>query len=86
MARKTVAHPRIFTPDEAADMLSVGRTSIYKLVNEGKLRAVRVPGIYGLRIRAEDLDAYLRNAKPVAPKRVEDGRPKRSRSRSRSAA
>lgn len=85
MARKTTTQPRIFTPDEAAITLAIGRTSIYKLVREGKLRAVRVPGISGIRIRSEDIDAYLRNAVAVAPA-MNDGRPKRSRSRARSAA
>lgn len=82
MPRDTApAKPRIFTPEEAARVLAITRPTVYKLIRRGVLRAVRVPGISGMRIRSEDIDAYLRNAVPVIPPPVDDGRPKRSRSR-----
>ena len=72
--------PRIFTMEEAARVLAVERSTVYKLVKRGVLRAVRVPGIASMRIRSEDIDAYLRGAVPVVVP-VDDERPKRSRSR-----
>jgi len=77
--------PRLYSFTEAAAVLSISRPTIYRLVRAGVIPAVRVPGIHGMRIRAVDLDAYVRSAKRVAPT-VDDGRPPRSRSRKSAAA
>ena len=45
------------TIDEAADLLSIGRTSVYQLMNSGQLRSVKV-GARRLVPRAE-LEAFV---------------------------
>lgn len=70
---------RILSPMEAAASLGIQRTSIYRLVREGRLRAVTIPGISGIRFLPADLDAYVATALPVAPS-DDDGRRSRSRS------
>ncbi|MGH2670266.1 MAG: helix-turn-helix domain-containing protein [bacterium] len=34
----------LFTPEEAAERLSVGRSKIYELIGDGRLRSVRLGG------------------------------------------
>jgi putative molybdopterin biosynthesis protein len=48
-----------YTPEEAADRLSVSLSTIYRLVKAGQLKAARVGR--QLRFTAADLDEYLRN-------------------------
>ena len=45
-----------------AQLLGIGRTTVYRLVNTGELRAVRVGE--RLRFRPEDVDAYLERGSP----------------------
>jgi excisionase family DNA binding protein len=42
---------------EAARRLSIGRTQMYKLINTGEIRAVRIGR--SRRIRVSDLEAYV---------------------------
>ncbi len=48
---------RLLTVPELCDVLRIGRTTAYRLVNGGSLRAVVVGD--RLRFRPEDIDAYL---------------------------
>lgn len=76
--------PRVYSIDEAAEILAVGRTSIYKLVRRGTLTAIKIDGLRGMRIKADDLDAMIASARIVTPSELDaedDGRPVRSRSR-----
>lgn len=57
-----------FTVNEAADYLRVSRRTIYKLVQEDRLKAYRVGAERHLRFRREDLDAALT---PVDPSEAE---------------
>ena len=54
----------MLTVDEAAHYLRISRRQVYKIVRGGDLRAVRVGE--RLRLRPEDVDAYLeRRLEPV---------------------
>lgn len=45
-------------PEEAADVLRISRTSLYRLIRSGALPASRLPsGV--LRVRASDVEALL---------------------------
>jgi len=50
----------LLTPKEAADLLKVSVSSIYRLIGEGKLSAIRIGG-KGLTIRIlkKDLDPFM---------------------------
>ena len=49
---------------EAAEILSVSPTSVYRMIKAGKLPAVRI-GERSLRIRAGDLDQYIEARRDV---------------------
>lgn len=60
--------PKMYRIREAAEILSVSEATIRRLINDGKLRALKVRG--SLRIDENDLTAYLRSCKvplPVVP-------------------
>lgn len=58
-ARGAIANKKaILRPDEVADELRVSRDTIYRLIREGKLVAIRVG--FQLRIRAEDYREFTR--------------------------
>lgn len=46
----------LFTPEQAAEALGVGRTKLYELLREGSLASVMVGG--SRRIRRSDLDRF----------------------------
>ena len=48
----------LFTVSEVAKMLKVNRNFVYKLINEGELKAVKVGSI---KIREGDLNEYINN-------------------------
>jgi len=48
---------RLFTPDEAAQFLSVSQRTVKRLVAEGRLRAYKIRR--SMRFRLEDLEAYI---------------------------
>ncbi len=50
--------------DEAARACGIGRTSLYELIGEGKLKAIRAAG--RRLILREDLEAYLRSCREAA--------------------
>ena len=52
----------LLTIAELAQLLGIGRTTVYRLVNTGELRAVRVGE--RLRFRPEDVNAYLQRGSP----------------------
>jgi excisionase family DNA binding protein len=47
----------LYTVEEVAEMLSVSRHTIYKLVKDGELESVKVRG--ARRVLAEALEAYV---------------------------
>ena len=49
----------VLTPAQAAELLSIGRTKLYELVNAGLLKTITVYAGGPIRIRRSDLDAYL---------------------------
>ena len=48
---------KLHRPDEAAEMLSVSRSSIYRLVADGALEACKVRG--SLRITTSSIEAFI---------------------------
>ncbi len=52
----------LLTIAELARLLGIGRTTVYRLVNTGELRAVRVGE--RLRFRPEDVNTYLERGSP----------------------
>jgi excisionase family DNA binding protein len=49
---------RLLTVNEVADLLRVSRMTVYRLIKEGQLAAIRVGRSY--RLREDDVDEYLR--------------------------
>ncbi len=56
---------KLLTPPEAWAYLQIGRTSLYRLVKQGKLPVIRVGKL--LRFRKEDLDALSTKADAPSP-------------------
>jgi excisionase family DNA binding protein len=56
----TLVHRRLLTLDQVADYLAVGRPLVDDLVRTGGLRVLRMGP--ELRIRPEELEAFLRRA------------------------
>ena len=54
--------PEFYTVQEVADRMRVSRKTIYRLVERGALRAVRLGDVY--RIPREALEALLRGERP----------------------
>jgi excisionase family DNA binding protein len=52
-----ISMERLYTVREVQEILKVGRSFAYKLVQSGEIRAVRVGRC--LRVRATDLEAYI---------------------------
>lgn len=52
-----VERSRVFTPQEAADMLGVSKQTIINWIRDGKIRAERTPGGH-FRIAVEDFSAF----------------------------
>jgi excisionase family DNA binding protein len=48
----------LHTLKEAADLLGVGRTTMYELINSGRLKVTRI-GSRGIRISDEELKRYI---------------------------
>ena len=57
MAKAMDSHSRFVTVAEVANLLRVSNMTVYRLINAGELRAVRIGRSY--RLRADDVDAYL---------------------------
>ena len=54
--------PLLLTPEEAAEVLRVGRTTIYALMKAGDLRAVHIGR--SCRISRAELERYIRQLAP----------------------
>jgi excisionase family DNA binding protein len=53
---------KLLTPDQVAEFLSISRNMVYRIINTGKLEAIKVENI--LRIPEESLKEYIdRNKK-----------------------
>jgi excisionase family DNA binding protein len=52
-----LSRARFLTVSEVADLLRVSSMTIYRLIKDGEMPAVRVGKSY--RLREEDIDAYL---------------------------
>lgn len=50
---------RLLRPDEVATLLSVSKRSVYRLIADGHMPALKVGST--LRIALEDLDKYIRD-------------------------
>jgi excisionase family DNA binding protein len=48
---------RLLTVNEVADLLRVSRMTVYRLIKEGDMAALRVGRSY--RLREDDVDSYL---------------------------
>lgn len=57
MASFEALQPLLYRMSEVADLLGLGQSKVYRLVREGKLRAVKVDG--AIRIPRESLELYL---------------------------
>ena len=53
-------HSGLLTTKQAADMLACSRQHVVKLIEEGKLRAEKIPGGTHRRIRLKDLLEFIR--------------------------
>ncbi|MBA2497848.1 MAG: helix-turn-helix domain-containing protein [Acidimicrobiia bacterium] len=51
------ARPQLLTVGEVATMLRVSNMTVYRLVQSGELRALKIGKSY--RLRDDDVDAYL---------------------------
>ena len=48
---------KLLTVNEVADLLRVSRMTVYQLIKEGQMKALRVGRSY--RLREDDVDEYL---------------------------
>lgn len=55
--------PRVYTVEEVADILKVKPRTVYNLVKDGTIRAVRI-GERQMRITDDALNSYLRGGQP----------------------
>jgi excisionase family DNA binding protein len=60
----------LFSADEAAAWLGVSRSSVFRLVRERRLVAVRP--FRELRFRQADLEAFVASLEPANPRAVSD--------------
>jgi excisionase family DNA binding protein len=51
-------HKYLHTVNEAAELLGVGRTTMYELINSGQLKVTRI-GTRGIRISDEELKRFI---------------------------
>ena len=68
--------PLLLTPEEAADVLRLGRTTVYALMKAGELRAVHIGR--SCRLSRSELERYVRGLEtprttPRAPRRTRTG-------------
>lgn len=59
MSDERMHHPKraLLTPKEAAHMLSIGRTTLYELLGQGKLPAIKIGRLQ--RIPQDELEAFI---------------------------
>ena len=57
MHPQTNPTPRVMlTPEQAADALGIGRTTVFALIKSGELRSLRIGHLR--RVPADEIDAY----------------------------
>ena len=56
--------PLLLTPEEAAEMVAIGRTKLYALLRVGAIESVRIGG--SRRIPADALEAYVERLRAEA--------------------
>lgn len=66
-ANRLRQHALVYTPEEAAQVLKIGRTKIYELLHCGKLRSVRIGRTRRIPVAA--LESFLEEQQEV---RVDD--------------
>ncbi|HYZ10547.1 MAG TPA: helix-turn-helix domain-containing protein [Actinomycetota bacterium] len=57
MAQRSFREARFVTVNEVAQLMRVSKMTVYRLINQGELPAVRIGR--GYRIREEDVHRYL---------------------------
>lgn len=57
MNERSFTEARLLTVNEVADLLRVSRMTVYRLIKEGSMPALRVGRSY--RLREDDVDDYL---------------------------
>jgi excisionase family DNA binding protein len=55
--KRPFTEARLLTVNEVADLLRVSRMTVYRLIKEGQISALRVGRNY--RLREDDVDTYL---------------------------
>ena len=73
MARSENPAPELLTIDEAAALLRKGRSTMYRYLKEGKIRAYQVAGAGRMLFKREELLALLVPVEPGAFKEVNEG-------------
>lgn len=58
MSKQPFSEARFATVSEVAELLRVSRMTVYRLIKQGELPAIRVGR--GYRVRESDIDDYLR--------------------------
>jgi excisionase family DNA binding protein len=57
VSKRPFTEARLLTVNEVADLLRVSRMTVYRMIREGNMAAVRVGR--GYRLREDDVDTYL---------------------------
>jgi excisionase family DNA binding protein len=57
LLKPSFTEARLLTVNEVADLLRVSRMTVYRLIKEGQMSALRVGRSY--RLREDDVDDYL---------------------------
>jgi len=57
VTKRPFTEARLLTVTEVADLLRVSRMTVYRMIKEGDMAAVRVGRSY--RLREDDVDTYL---------------------------
>jgi excisionase family DNA binding protein len=64
VTKRSFTEARLLTVNEVADLLRVSRMTVYRLIKEGEIAALRVGRSY--RLREDDVDDYLSQRYTVA--------------------
>jgi excisionase family DNA binding protein len=64
VTKRPFIEARLLTVNEVADLLRVSRMTVYRLIKEGDIAALRVGRSY--RLREDDVDDYLSQRYTVA--------------------